>query len=46
MGIVFLSSNERNNLVPKLLGFAEGFYFASLPHPASVDGVMQDANVT
>ena len=42
----FLSKNESNNLIPKLLGFVESFYFASLPHPVSVDGVMQDTNVT
>ena len=42
----FLSKNERNNLVPKLLSFAEIFCFASLPHPVLVGGVMQDTNVT
>ena len=45
----FLGKNERNNLVPKCLGFAEFFClfcFECLPHPVSVDGVMQVANVT
>ena len=42
----FLRWNERNDLVPKLFGFAEIFCFVSLPHPVSVGGVMQDANVT
>ena len=38
--------HEMNNLVPTLFGFVEMFSFASLPHPVSVGGVMQDANVT
>ena len=46
VGTHFLSKNERNHLVPKLLGFAEVSCFASLPHPVSAGGVMLDANVT
>ena len=37
--------NERNNLVPKSLGFVQKFCFASLPHPVSVGGVMLEANI-
>ena len=33
-------------MVPKLLGFAKIVCFAPLPHPVSVDGIMQVANVT
>ena len=32
-------------MVPKLLGFAEMFCFASPPHSVSVGGVMKYANV-
>ena len=32
--------------MPKLLVFAEIVCFASLPHPVSLGGVMQDANIT
>ena len=42
----FLSYSERDNLVPKLLSFAEMFCFLSVLHPVSVGGVMQDASVT
>ena len=35
-----------NDLVPKLFCFVEIVCFASLPHPVSVGGVMQDASLT